>query len=543
MKVRFESKYWNGWVAGILIILALVLGAIPLIPPALPADPAVTDFSAESAFAHIENISQEPHWIGSPAQSRVREYLLAELETLDLEIFVLPNEAYEYYRGTDERIEIVNIAARIPGTAPTMSIALSGHYDTHPNTLGANDDASAVAVMLESARAILAGPRPRQDIVLIFIDGEEPAPRFGSNAFVADYPGMDQITYVLNMEAIGTGGASLLIGLNGPERLLIEQYRSAAPHPVAYAFLSGMNKLVGGSNTDFATFQDAGIAGMEFAYAHGSTIYHTMDDDPESVSLRTLQMQGDNVLAFAKRLADLDQPIPPETAESVFFNFGRSIIIQHPASWMLPIAILTASMLIFITWREKAVKAWLRSLALSLALLTAAGTLSFGIWSVVAVQRNRMGIPEGYAYLTVFIGLTVGLHFLLARIGRRPFDLAAEALGILTAWWLFGLLLALTAPTMSYLFLWPAFLGSLVVMGRRIFPASAGVQAIFSALVLAALLVLLVPAVDVFFQFAQPRPGNLDSQILFMIIVPVIMVALFTDLAHALWPHSKIQAR
>ena len=43
-------------------------------------------------------------------------------------------------------------------------------------------------------------------------------------------------------------------------------------------------------------------------------------------------------------------------------------------------------------------------------------------------------------------------------------------------------------------------------------------------------LVLLVPAIDTFFQFAQPRPGNPDSEILWTIAVPVLLLALVSQL-------------
>ena len=43
-------------------------------------------------------------------------------------------------------------------------------------------------------------------------------------------------------------------------------------------------------------------------------------------------------------------------------------------------------------------------------------------------------------------------------------------------------------------------------------------------------MVVLIPAIDFFYQFAQPRPGNLDSQILATIAVPVMLIALAAQL-------------
>ena len=60
-----------------------------------------------------------------------------------------------------------------------MAVALVAHFDSDPTTPGANDDAAGVAAILETARVLLSGPPLRNDVILLFTDGEEPAPRFG----------------------------------------------------------------------------------------------------------------------------------------------------------------------------------------------------------------------------------------------------------------------------------------------------------------------------------------------------------------------------
>lgn len=107
-----------------------------------------------------------------------------------------------------------------------------GHCDTVPASPGANDDAAAVAAVLETARALLAGHRLRNDVILLFTDGEEPAPRYGSAAFVAEHPWAADIEFVINLEAIGSGGPSSLVAavgraagssINTPRRCRIRQ--------------------------------------------------------------------------------------------------------------------------------------------------------------------------------------------------------------------------------------------------------------------------------------------------------------------------------
>jgi hypothetical protein len=56
-----------------------------------------------------------------------------------------------------------------------------------------------------------------------------------------------------------------------------------------------------------------------------------------------------------------------------------------------------------------------------------------------------------------------------------------------------------------------------------------------------AAVLLMAPAIDIFFQFAQPRPGNPDSQILFIVAVPIGLFALVAELVRTFQPGSMFQ--
>lgn len=81
----------------------------------------------------------------------------------------------------------------------------------------------------------------------------------------------------------------------------------------------------------------------------------------------------------------------------------------------------------------------------------------------------------------------------------------------------------MTAPGIGCLFVWPALLWALLAW----WPRSGRWGEMGAA---AITLVLLVPAIDVFFQMAQPRPGNPNSQLLPAIVVPVILMVMTGDL-------------
>ena len=67
-----------------------------------------------------------------------------------------------------------NLIATLPGTRPELPMLLLGaHYDGPPGSPGADDNASGVAVLLETAR-LLAGTTPRRTIKLVAFTLEEP---------------------------------------------------------------------------------------------------------------------------------------------------------------------------------------------------------------------------------------------------------------------------------------------------------------------------------------------------------------------------------
>jgi len=303
------------WVA---LLLGGALGVASLVPPAPPVNSNPSDFSVVPALDDIKRIAREPRPIGSSANQIVRDDIIAQLRQLGLEPQIQAITAPDYFGKPGGSVEVVNVVARIPGTASTSSVALVGHYDSVPTTLGANDDASAVAILLETARAVMAGQPLRNDVILVFTDGEEPAPRFGSSAFVKEHPWAGNIGFVINLEALGSGGPSTITGMGGPGRWIIQRYSEAVPYPTAFSFLTTTAALIGGSNTDLEPFLTAGIAGIEFAYLHGSPIYHTMDDTPERVSLRSLHQQGAtrSPLSATSAAWNLAQPATTRTMHS-----------------------------------------------------------------------------------------------------------------------------------------------------------------------------------------------------------------------------------
>ncbi len=143
------------WIPWLIVLLFAAVGYTSVRAPTPPGDDAPsTDFSTDRALIHIRTIARQPHPMGSAEIVEVRTYLAQELRRLGLEPELQSISAPDYY-SDGPPVEVVNIAATIPGTASTGAVALMAHYDTVPATAGANDNSAGVATVLEAGRALL----------------------------------------------------------------------------------------------------------------------------------------------------------------------------------------------------------------------------------------------------------------------------------------------------------------------------------------------------------------------------------------------------
>ena len=117
--------------------------------------------------------------------------------------FSVREQDYEYY---DQRV--TNVLATLPATAGASAHYVVGaHYDTVPNTPGADDNASAVAVMLELAGR-LPQARLKAPVILAAFTLEEPPAHLtghqGSRIFVRDCQSNgDCVLGAINLEMVG----------------------------------------------------------------------------------------------------------------------------------------------------------------------------------------------------------------------------------------------------------------------------------------------------------------------------------------------------
>ncbi len=428
-------------------------------PRALPADAPLDAFSAVRAMRFVEAMAQEPHPLGSAEEQKVRDYVIAELKALGLEPEIQkPNLAPPAAAGPapgpksePSLRDVQNIVARWRGTGPEgkKALLLSAHYDSVAEGPGAGDDASGVAAILETLRALKAGAPLERDLVILINDGEE-AGLYGAIVFADDHRWAADIGAVLNLDARGNSGPSYMFETSNGNGWLIEQLAQSVPHPLATSLTGDIYALMP-NDTDLTIYKSRGMPGLNFAFIGGLGYYHSPEDTPANLDLRTLQHQGENLLAMTRRLGRLDLDQVRRT-NVVYFSVLERLMVIYPMSWVMPVfwcALLAYVLVTLLGLVRRRLR--LRDLLVGLGLFPVAALAAVvivGLLWLAAIRILRaLELPlfrYDLAILAAFSVVAFAVWALLFMTAGRRWSWEGLGLGLL-GWWL-----ALSAAT-SYL--------------------------------------------------------------------------------------------
>jgi hypothetical protein len=442
-----------------------VVAILSLIPPAVAGNVPPGEFSAARARDYLKPIAQKPHPIGSAAHAEVRDYISVELTKLGLQPQIQHTTAVNTFWGYPNRAATVeNIVAKLPGTANTRAVLLVAHYDAAQQSLGASDDGAAVASLLETLRALKVSAPLKNDVIFLATDGEE-AGLLGAVAFTQQHPWAKDVGVVLNFEARGDHGPSIMFQTSDENGWLIEQFAQTAPRPVATSLASDIYKLLP-NDTDFTVFNRAGMNGLNFAYVEGSASYHSSRDDLVNLDDRSLQHHGLYALALARRFGNTDLSGPLNNTDAVYFDlFGRTLVHYSRTTALILaflIALLTVGAIILGVWRKRLTFSGLALgfFALLLSLISAALLAMLASWLSVRVPGSGATFMAqdtwtNHLYLIGFVLIAVTATALVYGVFRRKVSVANLAAGALL-WFLLLLIVSfLYFPGGSYLLMWP----------------------------------------------------------------------------------------
>lgn len=494
-------------------------------PDAAGTDTPPAGFSSARALTHLRQIAKAPHPTGTRENRDVADYIQRQLLAAGLQPEIQEADYTDMSHGGYRVSRVWNIAAVKKGSDSSKPILLMGHYDTVITSAGAGDNGAGVACLLETLRALQSSPQLKNDVVFLFTDGEELG-LVGSRAFVAQHPWSKDIGVVLNFEARGTSGPSILFETINEDDWLVREFASAAPNPYGNSLLPALFKVMP-NDTDLTAFKGTKVPGLNFAFAEGWSHYHTRLDSLDSLNERSLQHHGQYALELTRRLGQLDLADPPK-GNAVFFNVLGGTVARYPASWSPLLSAFAALLLLavfVVGFRTK--RLTVPGLLVGLVALPVTIALALFICALGARFAGRSS-AEGVAFYAsefyyvgiVCLGLAVAatLYALLARRTKLE-NLHAGAM----VWWL-----ALTAATTfllpggTYLFVWPLLVGSALGLYLMLRPA-AGELGRAGALWLGAGLVLLVTA-PVTYQILLALPGPMGFVVTFLVVLTAALL-------------------
>jgi hypothetical protein len=303
----------------------------PITLSALPKRAALAEppaaYAADKLLAHVSWLAapeREGRGFGSAGLAASRDYIRDQFAAAGLKPGGDNGTYFQDVKavgGPDRKEETVqNVVAVLPGADPKFkgeAALLTAHYDhlglgwpgarvdalgkLHP---GADDNASGVAVLIEMAKALAAGPPPPRTIVFVAFTAEE-AGLIGSRHYVQNpvpVP-LSGIYGVINMDTVGR------LGTNPVSVIATE---SAREWPFVFSGITAVTgvptrSIPGASeSSDQRAFIEAGVPGVQIFSGAGFDYHRPSDtvdkvDGAGMVRVATVATEAINYLASTEK--------------------------------------------------------------------------------------------------------------------------------------------------------------------------------------------------------------------------------------------------
>jgi hypothetical protein len=472
----------------LLILFVVLLGVLRTFstPTPMGADAPDVVFSADRADAILRDLVAEqlPHVAGSPHNTVVRNRILAHLRAAGYEPEVQSRFHCNPMSGGCSPVH--NVVAVKPGAAGRYAILLTAHYDSNWVGPGAADDAAGVAAILEIARMAADFPAFDNDVIFLLTDAEEGG-LIGADAFAEHHALFARVKAVINLEARGVTGPSVMFETGDGNRSVIRMLAKNVDRPVANSLAYEVYKRIP-NDTDFTVYRKKGVMGVNFAFTQGVALYHSALDDPDHLDPGSLQHHGDNAWMMLNAFGERDLTTINHAEDAGYIDvFGLGL--SH-----YPISIAGGLVLFLGVWTmiaiglafRKEFRYWqLRWGLLAIPLLFAALVLGgyllswpLGRWP----ELHPLEHPHPWiGRLTLFLMLGLLVYSTLKVFTGR----VSACAWMVLAWaviFLMGLVLASKLPSATYVALLPLAmfaLGSVIDLFRKKSPAPLLMASVF----------------------------------------------------------------
>jgi len=296
--------------AGLATISFVAQAVSPAAPQAKGLSRAAEPFSGTSALAFTKQlVAFGPRPSGSPALKKTQSYILAQLKSRGCEIIQDPFTAQTPLGPKS----MLNIVARFPGSSG-RAVVISGHYETKVlpgiHFVGANDAGASAGFLLEMAR-VLAGRKLKNDVYLVWFDGEESfgvwserdgiyGSRHLAERWSADGT-LGRIKALINVDMIGDKDLGILREMHSSAGLQRLVWQAAAELNLGRYFLN----LGGAVEDDHVPFLRRGVQAVnliDFDYGPDNSYWHTEKDTLDKLSAESFQVVGTVLLEVLRRL-------------------------------------------------------------------------------------------------------------------------------------------------------------------------------------------------------------------------------------------------
>ncbi len=512
-----------------LFQMALLFGIVfaifyVMVPQSDEQNVPLNEFSTNRALTHVKKITQKPHYIGSNGHKEVVAYLFDELKQLGLS-----PQIQQGFTLSDGGILVnsKNVLARINGTESGKALLLLSHYDSapHSKSLGASDDASGVAAILESIRTHLHNKQQtKNDIIILFSDAEEIGLN-GAALFVSKHPWAKEVGAVINLEARGSSGPGyMLMETNEGNSKMVEAFsRSKLSKPNSNSLMYSIYKMLP-NDTDLTVFRTLGkIQGFNFAFIDNHFNYHTAQDSYQNLDKRTMTHQGANLYPLMNYLANADLTNLNSNQDKVYFSIPYGFI-SYPFEWIVPMLIIALALtlvIIFIGLSKRVLvpseigKGFLKFI---LALLVSGGFGFFAWRLVLQLYPQYNDIQQGFTYnghdyIYGFASIALAFCFIIYHSKDTKRKEYNHFIAPLILWLLINTGVALYLKGAGF-FIIPVLSG-LILLGYFVITQKS--NPILNLILSIPSLVILVPFVEMF-------PIGLGLKILFVSSVLVVLI-------------------
>jgi len=285
--------------------------------------------TADRLLLHLHALVGERHPITAPAHlRRAEEYLADTFSQLGLQVSAHPFDALGgTYRNVVASLLPTHGMRNRGDGAPSEPLVLAAHYDTVAGSPGADDNASALAVLLETARSLREMERTREILCVAFC--LEEAGLLGSLAYAAELSAAARhILGAIVLECVGfaskvdgsqtappgvpltppsTGDFLAVVGNSASATLTASVAEDARLHvPVVPLVVPGQGELVPDTRrSDHAAFWQYGLPAVMLTDTANfrNPNYHQPTDTLETLNVGFLTDVAAAVVAAARRLS------------------------------------------------------------------------------------------------------------------------------------------------------------------------------------------------------------------------------------------------